>query len=78
MLAGVATGAFADLDEASRAMVVPRRRYEPDTALRATYDGAYRRYLDLFEALRPLFATASPAPIGQPDAGQADAGRAIG
>lgn len=70
MLAGVATGAFANLDEASRAMVVPRRRYEPDTALRATYDGAYRRYLDLFEALRPLFAMASPAPIGQPDAGQ--------
>ena len=56
MLAGVAAGAFADLDEAGRAMVATRRRYAPDPAAHAVYDEAYRRYIALFEALRPLFA----------------------
>jgi xylulokinase len=56
MLAGVAAGAFADLDEAGRAMVRTSRRYEPDPAAHAVYDEAYARYVELFEALRPLFA----------------------
>lgn len=56
MLAGVAAGAFADLDEAALAMVRAGRRYEPDPATHAVYDEAYARYVELFEALRPLFA----------------------
>jgi xylulokinase len=56
MLAGVAVGVFGDLDEAGRAMVVPDRRFVPDPAAHAVYDEAYRRYIELFEMLRPLFA----------------------
>lgn len=65
MLAGVASGAFRDLDEAGRAMIVRRDEFLPDRATRTTYDGAYRRYVQLFDALRPLFADpASPAAAG--------------
>ncbi len=56
MLAGVAAGVFADLHEATAAMVHVRRRYVPDPAAVAAYDLPYRRYLDLFDALRPAFA----------------------
>ncbi len=60
MLAAVAAGLFADLDEASSAMVARRAVFEPDPATRATYDVAYRRYLDLFDALRPAFLALGP------------------
>jgi len=63
MLAGVASGVFTDLEEARRVMVVARDRYEPDAATTATYDVAYRRYLGLFEALRPLFAAGAPSAV---------------
>ncbi len=56
MLAGVAAGIFTDLDEAGRVMVSTNRRYAPDPAAHAAYDEAYERYIELFEALRPLFA----------------------
>jgi xylulokinase len=55
MLAGVAVGAYRDLDEAAAMMVVPRDRFEPRPANRAVYDDAYARYIELFDALRPLF-----------------------
>ncbi len=55
MLAGVASGAFADLDEACRLAVRPRALFEPDAATHAAYETAYRRYIDLFETVRPLF-----------------------
>jgi xylulokinase len=58
MLAGVAAGIFTDLSAASSAMVTVKDRYEPDPSTRAAYDDAYGRYLRLFDALRPLFATA--------------------
>jgi xylulokinase len=65
MLAGVACGAFRDLDEAGRAMIVRGATFLPDATVRTTYDGAYRRYIELFEALRPLFAMpSSPAAAG--------------
>ena len=60
MLAGVATGAFADLGEACVAMVVPRRRFEPNAAAQAVYEIGYRQYRELFDALRPTFATDGP------------------
>ncbi len=61
MLAGVACGAFADLDAARQAMIAVRDRYIPDPATRNAYDAAYRRYGELFDALRPVFAAASQA-----------------
>lgn len=61
MLAGVAAGTFPDLAAAGRAMVATRRTFIPDPAANAVYEVAYARYIQLFEALRPLFA--------QPDAG---------
>jgi sugar (pentulose or hexulose) kinase len=60
MLAGVAAGVFADLGEACAAMVVPNRRFEPVPSTRAAYEAGYQRYLELFEALRPSFATLGP------------------
>ena len=60
MLAGVAAGVFADLDEACAAMVVPNRRFEPAPSARATYDAGYQRYLELFDTLRPSFAAYGP------------------
>jgi xylulokinase len=65
MLAAVASGAFRDLEEAGRAMIVRRDTFLPDATTRTAYDGAYRRYVQLFDALRPLFAApASPAATG--------------
>ncbi len=58
MLAGVAAGLFPDLDAAGRAMVADRRRYVPEPATMAIYERGYARYIELFEALRPLFADA--------------------
>lgn len=55
MLAGVATGAFADLAAAGTAMISMRDRYEPDPGVRAPYDEAYGRYMALFDALQPVF-----------------------
>jgi sugar (pentulose or hexulose) kinase len=55
MLAGVAVAVFPDLDAAARTMVATGRRFEPDPANRQAYELAYRRYKDLFEAVRPLF-----------------------
>ena len=55
MLAGVATGVYAGLDEATQAMVKPIARFEPDAATHAAYDAAFRRYVELFDAVRPLF-----------------------
>ena len=62
MLAGVAAGAFPDLAAAGASMLRIQARYEPDAATRAAYDDAYGRYLRLFDALRPIFRSDSPAP----------------
>lgn len=61
MIAGVAAHLFPDLTAASSAMLTILDRYEPDPATRAAYDGAFNRYVELFDALRPLFAA-----TGQP------------
>jgi xylulokinase len=58
MLAGVATGIYPTLLDASAAMVVAGARYEPDPAVRGVYDAAYERYGRLFEALQPIFDSA--------------------
>jgi xylulokinase len=60
MLAGVAVGAFPDMAAAASAMVRIRDRFEPDPATRAAYDGAYGRYIRLFDTLRPMFVDGRP------------------
>ncbi len=55
MLAGVATGVFADLDAAVAAAVATRDRYAPDPRQQAAYAEAYRRYVTYFDAVRPMF-----------------------
>jgi sugar (pentulose or hexulose) kinase len=55
MLAGVAAGVYTDLDEAIAAMVTTDERYEPDPTAHRAYDAAYARYVELFEALRPMY-----------------------
>jgi sugar (pentulose or hexulose) kinase len=66
MLAGVAVGAWGDLEEAAGAMVAVRTRYEPDPRNRAAYDDAYARYIRLFDALRPEFERSTRHHDGTP------------
>ncbi len=63
MIAGVATGVFPSLAAASAAMVELKDLYEPNPATRTAYEAAYGRYVELFDTLRPLFAT-SRRPVG--------------
>ena len=55
MLASVAEGNFANLDEAAEAMVELGATYEPDASKKAAYDEAYERYLATYYALVPVF-----------------------
>jgi sugar (pentulose or hexulose) kinase len=75
MLAGVASGAFSDLDQACKAALRPEARFEPDIETRSAYEVAYRRYIELFDTVRSLFrwaeeplalseGTNQPAPLG--------------
>ena len=61
MLAGVAAGIYADLAEAGRTSSPPVP-IDPDPANRAAYDDAYGTYIELFDALRPLFGAAARTP----------------
>lgn len=61
MLAGVAAGIYSDLTEAIAAMVTFGERYVPDATAQNAYDAAFARYVQLFEALRPLYSS-SKAP----------------
>ncbi|MDQ0474481.1 FGGY-family carbohydrate kinase [Labrys wisconsinensis] len=54
ILAGVAGGRFASIDEGIAAMVRPGRRIEPRPRERALYDALYRRYAELYPALKPF------------------------
>lgn len=60
MLAGVGAGTFTDLDEAvDRLAVLEPDIIEPDPAVAAAYDDAYRRYRSLFDAMEPTFGGAA-------------------
>jgi len=55
ILAGVAVGTFASLEDAVARAVVVKNRFEPDPANRATYDAAYATYRELYTDLVGLF-----------------------
>jgi xylulokinase len=54
LLAGVRAGVFADAGEAVSRCVRVTDRIEPDPAWADAYDAGYRRFRDLYPALRPL------------------------
>ena len=56
LLAGVADGAFTDIEEAVNACVRVREEIEPDPEWQRVYDEGYERYRALYPALRPLEA----------------------
>jgi len=67
MLAAVAAGLAPDAAAASASATSGRERIDPDPGRRAAYEDAYRRYRDLFEALRPMFTRdTDPRPAGSP------------
>ena len=56
MIAAVAAGTYASLDEAAAALVrLEDAVYEPDRSTIAAYDDAYRTYRALYDAVEPLF-----------------------
>ena len=58
ILAAVASDVHATVTDAVQAFVAYRRdEHAPDPERREAYDDAYRRYRDLYDALRPVFST---------------------
>ncbi len=55
ILAGVAVGTFASLEDAIARTVIVKDRFEPDPSSRATYDAAYATYRELYGDLVGLF-----------------------
>lgn len=62
MLAGVATGRFSDLRQAAMFIARPADRVTPDAIAAARLDHGYRRYRQLFAALKDLFPPQSECP----------------
>lgn len=55
ILAGKAVGFYSSVEEAAERMVQIKERFEPNEDNRAVYDDAYGTYLELYDALCPLF-----------------------
>ncbi len=55
ILAGVAVGTFASIDDAVAKMVVVKDRYEPNEANATVYDAGYETYRALYESLVGMF-----------------------
>ncbi len=58
MLAGIGTGVYADYPAATRACIAIRDRFTPVVRDRAELERAYRRYRDLYPAVRAQFTAA--------------------
>lgn len=56
VLGAVAAGLYPDVDSAAAGLVRPGERFAPCPQNRAVYDQNYKNYLDLYDALEPLFA----------------------
>jgi xylulokinase len=61
LLAGVVGGAFGDVHEAVDACVRVRSVVEPDRVWEEAYKEGYRRFRDLYPALRPYFQSSAAA-----------------
>ena len=59
LLGGVAGGVFGDVHEAVHACVRVREIIEPDASWQEAYAGGYRRFRELYPALRPHFGNAT-------------------
>ena len=55
MLASVAEGNFASLEEAAEAMVEIGAVYEPDPSKKEAYEKAYQRYYECYMMMEPFF-----------------------
>jgi len=57
ILAAVAAGVHPSIAQATEAFVsFEPDEHQPDPAARESYDAAYRRYRDVYSALKPVFA----------------------
>lgn len=54
MLAGIAVGAFENLEKAKSVMVKEKKTYLPDEELHKKHMEVYNRYKKIYEAVRPL------------------------
>ena len=54
MMAGIASGVFSGLEEASQVMVKEKVTYYPRADKHQAYEAHYQRYKKLYEAVRPL------------------------
>lgn len=54
MLAGIATGCFADLEAAKKKLLLEKEVYYPREEMHQAYLGYYQNYEKLYEAVRPL------------------------
>lgn len=61
IVAGTGVGLFADFTDGAQAMVRSDRHYRPNGALAAHYDRRYALYLDMAEAMAPLWRRLSGA-----------------
>lgn len=57
ILAGKAVGLYSSVEEAAEKMIQIKERFEPTSSNRAIYDGTFATYVELYDALRPLFET---------------------
>jgi sugar (pentulose or hexulose) kinase len=58
ILAAVGSDVHASIDESVRSFVRFRPdEHQPDQAAREAYDEVYRRYRDVYFALKPVFAS---------------------
>jgi ribulose kinase len=67
MVAAVAGGFFADLQEATNAAVSIKEYIEPNSTHRQIYDDAYATYREVYAALQEPFRTAAERSICRGD-----------
>jgi D-xylulose kinase len=57
ILAGKAVGLYSSVEEAAGKMIQIKERFEPTSSNRAIYDETFETYVNLYNALCPLFET---------------------
>ena len=59
LLAGVGVGRYPDIDTAAQGLALTGNAIMPDPSMKPCYDEAFRRYVALYESLKPFFAMSS-------------------